>query len=70
VVPSWVQNGTRETIPANAPRKLSQVIKQCWLAAPQSRPTTTQVLEILKSEEEPNAEGYQDNLASRNLLSN
>jgi TPR repeat protein/serine/threonine protein kinase len=47
MVPMWVQQGTREEIPANTPADFAALIQQCWDGNAANRPTAAQVVEQL-----------------------
>jgi len=43
-----IQNGLRPSIPSDCPKTLEVMMRMCWEANPNNRPTFTQILEILK----------------------
>jgi serine/threonine protein kinase len=50
LISKWVSEGEREEIPDDTPPKLASLIKFCWEAEPDKRPSAEQVVIELKSE--------------------
>lgn len=50
LIPSWVENGEREEIPVNCPKKLSTLIQACWEGDADKRPDAEAVVTFLKSD--------------------
>ena len=44
-----VFKGDRPVIPAEAPGDIADLLRACWAAPPQERPTSNDILEILKA---------------------
>jgi serine/threonine protein kinase len=48
MVPMWVMNGDRETIPEDCPELFRDIITGCWAGNPSERPSLSQVITQLK----------------------
>lgn len=51
LIPSLVNQGTREAIPEDCPQKLASLIAACWAGSPNDRPDADAVATYLKSDQ-------------------
>ncbi len=50
LISEWVNQGEREKIPKNCPKKLAELIGNCWLSKPEARPTIQAIQQELMAQ--------------------